>query len=367
MITILADDRIPFVSELFGNCGVLILKPGYSIQRSDLKKANALLTRSVTQVNAALLQGTAVEFVGSATAGYDHIDHKWLLKKSIFWTYAPGANAIAVAEYVLHCIAFLRKKNFLRKKAPHAAVVGVGHIGRVVSHRLKNIGFSILHNDPLRAVSEKGFISTPLEKLTKMDLICLHTPLINTGKFPTYHLINNILLKKIKPGCILLNAGRGAVIDNTALSTCDHIIICLDVWENEPDIDLDLLQKVTIGTPHIAGYSKAAKLRASLMIYKTFLEYFRLPDIRSKQLQRLSEKKILDISRYYTVEDVLLKIYDPGKETKRMRKLLIKHLLRFETLRRNYQLREELLSVQLLTNPFKLKLENLKKWGFSFN
>ncbi|QHG92236.1 4-phosphoerythronate dehydrogenase [Coxiella endosymbiont of Amblyomma sculptum] len=371
MITILSDDRIPFVSELFGNWGSLILKPGGSIRRNDLKTTNVLLIRSVTRVDADLLQNTSVEFVGSATAGFDHIDHKWLSKQSISWAYAPGANAVAVSEYVLHCIAFLRRKNFLLQKASSAAVVGVGRVGQTVSDRLKRIGFSIVHNDPLRTASEKTFVSTSLDKLTEMDLICLHTPLTKTGKFPTYHLIDDVLLRKIKPGCVLLNAGRGEVIDNTALLGCDHLIVCLDVWENEPNISLDLLQKVTIGTPHIAGYSKQAKLRASLMIYEAFLKHFQWSDTHLKRFKRRlkqSFKKITydDIGKCCTVEDVLLKIYNPGKETKIMKELLMRCSGQFENLRRNYQLREELASIRLLLKGMStLNLKKfLKQWGF---
>lgn len=155
MITILADDCVPFVSELFGNWGKLILKPGTAIQKRDLKAINVLLTRSVTQINAALLQDTNVEFIGSATAGFDHIDYEWLEKQPISWAYAPGANAVAVAEYVLHCIAFLRKKDLLPQGSLNAVVVGVGHVGQIVSDRLQKIGFSVFHNDPPRSVSKK--------------------------------------------------------------------------------------------------------------------------------------------------------------------------------------------------------------------
>ncbi|MFV9989004.1 MAG: 4-phosphoerythronate dehydrogenase [Coxiella endosymbiont of Dermacentor nuttalli] len=368
MITILVDDCIPFISELFGRWGKLILRSGTAIQKSDLKTVNVLLTRSITQVNATLLQKSTVEFIGSATAGFDHIDHEWLAKQPISWAYAPGANAIAVAEYVLHCVAFLRKKDLLPKRSLNAAVIGVGHVGRIVSDRLKKIGFSVVHNDPPRAVSEKEFVSVPLDSLTEMDLICLHTPLIKTGKFSTYHLINDIFLKKLRPGCVLLNAGRGAVINNQALLEHDHVIACLDVWENEPNINLNLLQKIVIGTPHIAGYSKAAKLRASLMIYKAFLKHFQLSDTPCvEEPQQLSERTTLDVSECRTVEDVLLKIYDPGKETQIMSQLLIKHLDWFENLRRCYPLREEFSNIQLTPSLEPNLKKTLQQWGFSFD
>ena len=367
MITILADDLIPFVSELFGDYGELILKPGAAIQRSDLMTANVLLTRSITQVNAALLKGTTIEFIGSATAGFDHIDHEWLANQPISWAYAPGANAVAVAEYVLHCVAFLYKKGLLSQGSLNAAVAGVGHVGKIVSSRLQQMGFSVFHNDPLRAIFEREFISIPLEYLTEMDLICLHTPLTKTGNFPTYHLINDVLLKRLRPGCVLLNAGRGAVVDNQALLKQGHVVACLDVWENEPNINLDLLQKVAIGTPHIAGYSKVSKLRVSLMIYQAFLKHFQLTDAhRFKELQQLQEKTAVDIYECHTIEDILLKIYDPSKETQTLRESLINNEDRFENLRRRYPLRQEFSTIQLTPLPdLKLK-KTLQKLGFSF-
>lgn len=365
MIKILSDDRIPFVSELYSELGELILKPGAAICKNDLRDVNALLIRSITPVNADLLNNTAVEFVASATAGFNHIDHHWLEKKGITWAYAPGANAIAVAEYVLHCVAFLQKKNLLPPNKVTAAVVGVGHVGSIVSERLKKIGFIVLHNDPPRASLEKNFISTPLASLTHADLICLHAPLTKTGKFPTYHLIDKHFLAKLKPGCVLLNAGRGAVIDTTALLKQDKIITCLDVWENEPHINLALLEKVTIGTPHVAGYTQSAKLRATLMIYEAFLKYFQLPKTHQfEELQQLQKKVIVDIKDCHTVEDVLLKIYDPGKETQIMRNALAENPDQFETLRRHYQLRHEFSAIQLTPPPSPTLKKRLSPWGW---
>lgn len=364
MLTILADDHIPFVNDLFGSYGKLLLMPGNSIQNSNLKKVNVLLTRSITKVNATLLKGTPVEFVGSATAGFDHIDHEWLAKQLISWSYAPGANAVAVSEYVLHCIAFLRKKGFLQRAA-NVGIVGVGHVGKIVSTRLQKIGFSVFYNDPPRAIYEKKFTSTPLESLTEMDLICLHTPLTKVGKFPTYHLIHNSLLKRLKPNCVLLNAGRGEVVDNQALSQQKHIISCLDVWENEPHINLGLLKIATIATPHIAGYSKEAKLRASLMIHEAFLKHFHITNLHRSKNPQIEKKTIVNIQECKTVEDILLKIYDPNKETKAMKELLINNK-GFENLRCSYPLRSEFSTLKLIPTPGPKLKKFLQQWGFSF-
>lgn len=370
MIKILADDRIPFVSELFGEWGELILKPGERIERRDLLDVNALLTRSITLVNADLLKGTPVKFVGSATAGFDHIDQVLLKNQSIAWAFAAGVNAIAVAEYVLHCVAFLRRSNLLSREKTTAAVVGVGRVGSVVSAHLEKIGFTVLHNDPPRAELENDFISTPLASLTNVDLFCLHTPLIKDGKFPTYHLISEPFLAKMKPGTILLNAGRGSVVDNNALLKQDHVIACLDVWENEPSINLELLKKVIIGTPHIAGYSKSAKLQATFSIYEAFLKHFHLSEIRQfKKLKQLQEKTIvLNIENCNTLEDVLLKIYNPANETRNMRKSLLRNPDQFENLRRHYPLRNELAAIQLVPPPANNTFKSiLQRCGFNID
>ncbi|QTS84205.1 4-phosphoerythronate dehydrogenase [Coxiella endosymbiont of Amblyomma nuttalli] len=365
MIKILADDRIPFVSELFGKWGELILKSGEHIKKHDLLDVSVLLTRSITSINSALLDGTSVKFVGSATAGFDHIDHALLEKQSITWAVATGANASAVAEYVLHCIAFLRKNNLLSREKITAAIVGVGWVGAAVSARLKNIGFTVFYNDPPRAELEKDFISMPLRSLTNVDLFCLHTPLIKSGKFPTYHLINEPLLKEMKPGIVLLNAGRGSVVDNSALLKQNHIISCIDVWENEPKINLELLKKVTIATPHIAGYSRSAKLQATISIYEAFLRHFHLSDTcQVKKLQRLQEKKMLNIDNCETIEDILLKIYNPANETKNMRELLLRNPSQFENLRRHYPLRDEYSVIQLIPPPNPTIKSILQRWGF---
>lgn len=364
MLQILSDDRIRFVFELFGNFGELITKPGAEIRRSSLLNVNALLTRSVTAVNANLLKGTAVKFVASATAGFDHIDISWLEKQSINWAYAPGANATAVAEYVLHCVAYLQDKKLLAPNAV-AAVVGVGQVGSVVSHRLRKIGFTVLPNDPPRTMKEKNFISIPLVSLTEVDLICLHTPLIHSGKFPTYHLIDNTFLRRLKPGSILLNASRGAVVDNEALLRHNGIVTCLDVWEHEPNINLTLLKKTTLATPHIAGYSNQAQFRATLMIYEAFLKYFGLSDARRLgKLQQSQERTTVNIHGCHDAKAVLLKIFDPGCESQKMHDTLIKNPDHFEKLRCLYPLRNEFSAIQLTPTPSLLLQKELVSWGF---
>ena len=356
MLKIVADDKIPYIRELFANYGEVIQKPGTSIQRHDLLDAQVLLTRTVITVNADLLQNTAVEFVGSATAGHDHLDHIWLEDAGIEWTHAPGAHAVAVAEYVIACVAHLRQQNILPKNNFRAAIIGVGRIGSCVVDRLTKIGAEVVLNDPPHAQRKSAFLSIPLYHLRDIDLICLHTPLTTTGDHPTYHLINQTFLQQLKPGCVLLNAARGAVVDNQALLANSSTVACLDVWEHEPKINIELLKKIQIATPHIAGYTKQAKLRATLAIYAAFLKHFQLTDIHAYQeLQQLYSKQTVNIDGCTTWEEIILKIYNPHNDMQRMQESLLKdpnHVAtNYENLRRYYHLRNEFSAINLTPQP----------------
>ncbi len=349
---ILADDRIPFVSELFSGFGELTLKPSAEIRSNDLRDVNVLLTRTVTPVDSRLLEGTKVRFVGSATAGFDHVDHEWLTQQGIAWAYAPGANAVAVAEYVLCCIAYLRKQNRLPRKNITAGVIGVGHVGSAVVDRLEKIGMTVLQNDPPRVLRDPSFTSVPHDAFRDADLVCVHTPLTKTGEFPTHHLIDEKFLAHLKPGCVLLNAGRGAVVDTDALLQHNEILTCLDVWENEPDIDLALLEKAVVATPHVAGYSQQSKLRATLMIYEQFLKHFKLTDVhRFQELQQVHKTKHVDVRDCRTVDEILLKIYNPASDTNAMKEQLLKDpknkISIFPDLRRHYVFRDEFSAIPL--------------------
>ncbi len=265
---IIADEKIPLVQDYFGKNNELILKPGRTLSHDDVKEADMLLVRSVTRVNETLLKDTAVKFVGSVSAGIDHLDIEWLNKKNIMWRAAQGSNAAAVAQYVLCVIAALQKMKLLAEKNLRAGVIGVGFVGKEVVEKLKMLGIEVFQNDPFRADAEKDFISTSLEKFNEFDLILLHTPLTRDGKYPTHHLIDKNFLKKQKKHSVLLNAGRGAVIDSDALKKYGkHLVCCLDVWENEPNIDREILNFATIATPHIAGHTIQAKNRATKMIF----------------------------------------------------------------------------------------------------
>jgi len=366
-LKIVADKNIPWVKELFGNFGDIIQKSGSSIHQQDLIDADVLLTRTVTRVDAQLLDNTNIKFVGSMTAGHDHLDMEWLRCSGIFYCYAAGINANAVAEYVISCIACLRLQKTLSKHY-RAGIVGVGHVGTQVLQKLTSLGVETVCNDPPRAQTESTFDSIPLADFHDLDLICIHTPLTTQGEFPTYHLIDKKFLKKLKPGCIVLNAGRGAVVDNEALLAAEHIVACLDVWENEPNINLELLRKSEIATPHIAGYSLQAKLSATQKIYEKFIEHFNLGDPHRNQSPVAFKDHIkLPKNHYDDWEQVVLAAFNPQYETVQMKETLLNHnnaAQCYEKLRRDYQLRNEFSAYKLPESLPTSILPTLKKLGF---
>ncbi|MGB6976081.1 MAG: 4-phosphoerythronate dehydrogenase, partial [Gammaproteobacteria bacterium] len=255
-LKIIADQQIPWVTELFSAWGEVVQLPGRSIAHEHVVDADILLVRSITQVNQNLLQHSRIKFVGSSTAGTDHIDLAWLQHNHIAHATAKGSNAIAVAEYVVCCVAALQKQGLLTGNKLRAGVVGIGHVGTQVVQRLKTLGFEVLCNDPPRVQQEPGFISTPLTDFQNLDLICLHTPLTTTGEHSTHQLIGKDFLQRQQPGCVLLNAGRGEVIAVDDLwQYGQHLVWCFDVWPHEPNIDLPLVHQTKLATPHIAGYT----------------------------------------------------------------------------------------------------------------
>lgn len=274
---IVADSHIPYVREYFSAYGDLILKGGRTITAEDVKEADILLVRSITHVDEKLLSGSKVKFVGSVTAGADHLDTAWLRKAGIEYSVAVGFNAPPVADYVVSVIAGLQRKkilaNPLLKRQVKTAVVGVGNVGRLVVERLKLLNFDVVLCDPLRAKKEADFASVPLEELHDLDLITFHVPLTKESEYKTYHFIDKTFLQRQKAGCVLLNASRGSIINTKdLLQYGSHLHWCFDVWEHEPKLEKAVLEQALIATPHIAGYSVQSKMRGIDMIYRIVCE-----------------------------------------------------------------------------------------------
>ena len=284
---IVADENIVAVEELFLQHGELHLLPGRSISAADVRDADVLLVRSITRVDRALLEGSRVRFVATATSGTDHLDLPYLNAAGICVAEAAGSNANAVVEYCLGGIAELVCRRVFSLRGKCVAIIGFGHVGKGLYHRLRELGVACLVCDPYveaQGREESKFANIPfcdLDTALRAPVVSLHTPLTHNGEHPTWHLLDEERLNRLAAGTLLINASRGGVVDNNALcqrlQRSNDLLTLLDVWENEPDISRDLLKFVTIGTPHIAGYSVEAKRSASERNYQSFRQYFNLP------------------------------------------------------------------------------------------
>ena len=283
----LADENIPFAPEALGTLGQVQQVAGRTLRPADVAAADVLWVRSVTPVGPSLLsEARELRFVGSATAGTDHVDRAFLRRRGIAFAHAPGSNASSVADYVvsaLLAVAAARKES-LRGKT--AAVIGCGQVGGRVTQRLEALGVRVLKNDPPRAEAAeragRPHDFRPLDEvLTAADLVTLHTPLKHQGPHPTHHLIDGKALQKMAPGVWLVNTSRGPVVDAAALGTAlegEAVgAAVLDVWEAEPTPEPALVQQADVATPHIAGYAFDGKVEGTAMLYRALCRRLDVP------------------------------------------------------------------------------------------
>jgi len=275
---IVADANIPFVRECFGAVGDIEVVPGREITPEVVADADALLVRSITPVDEPLLSGSPVRFVGTATIGFDHIDLDYLECSAIGFASAPGSNANSAAEYIIAGLLEVGRRHQLRLKGASIGVIGAGNVGSRVAAKCEALGMRVLRNDPplRRHTGDPKYV--PLDALCDCDFITIHTPLTHEGVDKTHHLADERFFASLKTGVVFLNASRGAVVDSQALKAAIRAgrlqATVLDVWEGEPVIDVDLLERVDLGTPHIAGYSLDGKIGGMIMIYESLCRHF---------------------------------------------------------------------------------------------
>jgi len=269
---ILADENIPLLDEFFAGFGTIRRLPGRVIDRAAVMEADVLLVRSVTQVDQALLAGSAVRFVGTCTIGTDHLDLDYFEAAGIAWASAPGCNARGVVDYVLGSFLCLAEVHGVDLATRSYGVVGAGQVGGRLVEVLRGLGWRVLVCDPPRQTLEGGDYVGLDEILAECDVISLHCPLTRSGVHSTHHLFNAEYMARLKPGAWLINASRGAVVDNAELRELlkrrDDLEAVLDVWEGEPEVDAELADLCLLATPHIAGYSLDGKLRGTAQIYR---------------------------------------------------------------------------------------------------
>lgn len=279
-MNILVDRNIPFAEQVFSRFGNVSLCGGREIHRGLLADVEILLVRSVTKVNAELLEGTPIRFVGTATIGTDHIALDYLKERGITFADAAGSNATSVAEYIAASLMHLEHTYGWLFAGKTMGIVGVGNVGSRVAKKAAALGMRVLLNDPPRAEREgsEGFASLD-EILDQSDVITLHTPLNRTGPHPTHHLLGAGQMARMQPEAWVFNTSRGSVLDNPAALEAlrDGRIhgVVLDVWEGEPEPIPDLVDASTLGTPHIAGYSYDGKIAGTRMMADAVSRFLR--------------------------------------------------------------------------------------------
>lgn len=282
---IVADANILAVENGFSDLGELQLIPGREISQQHLRDADILLVRSITPVNEALLRDSAIKLVATATSGSDHIDLDYLRAANIDFVDAKGCNANAVVDYCFAALAFTVIHKGLDLQASSVGIVGAGNVGGLLAGKLASLGVNFrLCDPPLAAVAKAqdtvagghGFRS--LDETLDCDVLSLHVPLTASGDYPTRSLLNQSNLGKLKEGALLINSCRGSVVDEhdllALLKTRDDLSCVIDVWEDEPLVNQELAQAVTIATPHIAGYSREAKLAATTKLSQAVHQHF---------------------------------------------------------------------------------------------
>ena len=330
---IIVDSHIPHIQGLIEpRAEVLYLEPS-DINRDAVKNADALIVRTRTRCDAALLDGSRVQFIGSATIGTDHIDLDYCASHGITVRNAPGCNAPAVAQWVFCAIdAWMRQHCISTPVGLTLSIVGVGHIGSIVARWARQLGFTILLNDPPRENRDGSFdvIFSPLDELQRRcDIITFHTPITRGGQWPTWHLCDEAFLSGLSRCRLIMNAARGPIADNAALLDW-HGDIALDCWENEPAISLPLLEKCVVATPHIAGYSREGKQRGTAMMLEALNDFYGwdipIPTIASPATGAAQ-----------VTLDGIAASYDIAADTARLKA----NAASFESLRNNYPLRGE--------------------------
>ena len=277
-LKIVADKAIPFLEGVFDPYADMTYLPGDKIGPEDVKDADVLMVRTRTKCNAALLEGSKVKFIATATIGTDHIDFPYCDSKGIVVRNAPGCNAGGVMEYVFSALYGLASRRSISLQGDTIGIIGVGHVGSLIERMGRALGFKILKCDPPRAEAEGSFGFCDLEYLLQnSQIVTLHAPLDET----TRGMANSEFFSLMQPGAFFINAARGEVVCDDALKAAIPKLgpVIIDTWNHEPDIDLDLMDKVAIATPHIAGYSYQGKQNGTAAAVRAVAHYFGITEL----------------------------------------------------------------------------------------
>lgn len=369
---IVIDDKIPYIRGAFEGVAEVVYLPGSKTTPEVAKDADAIVTRTRTICNEKLLAGSSVKFIATATIGYDHIDTEYCDAAGIKWTNAPGCNSKSVEQYIASILMVLAERSNIQLNGLCIGVVGVGNVGSKVARICKLLGMKVLLNDPPRKRSEGSASFVSLKQvMDEADIITLHVPLNMKGEDSTFHLGVETLFSELKKKPILINSCRGEVVDSLAVKNALKSgqisgFIC-DCWENEPDIDLELLSMTEIATPHIAGYSKDGKAIGTQMSVHAISQFFGLglenwnPLGVEQPANPVFELDGTGLSEQEIISKAILHTYDIRKDDLDFRN----NTAQFEQLRGDYPTRREFPAFTIVPkNVPEGTSEVLKKLGF---
>lgn len=336
---IIIDDKIPYIKEAAGRIAdEVIYAPGKGFTPELVRDADALIIRTRTHCDQELLKGSRVKFIATATIGFDHIDTEYCAQAGIQWTNAPGCNSASVAQYIQSSLLVWKSAKNKRLDELTIGIIGAGNVGSKVARIAQDFGMHILLNDLPREEKEGSEHFTSLSQIAEeCDIITFHVPLYKGGKYNTFHLADEMFFRSLKRKPLIINTSRGEVIQTDALlnalnsRTISDAII--DVWEHEPDINRELLEKVLIGTPHIAGYSADGKANATRMSLDAVCKFFRI----AADYEINAPAPASPVIHAKSHEEALLRIYNPVEDSNRLKS----RPELFETLRGDYPLRRE--------------------------
>jgi len=379
MKTVVAE-TVMLGREAFETLGEVEVIPDRQIEAHHLKDADILIIRSKTKVTSALLENTNVRFVGTATAGFEHLDTDALAARGIAWAHAPGCNAESVAEYITAALLHLHTEHGIELRHRTLGIIGVGQVGSRVAAKAEALGLRVLLNDPPRAAREPEQIFHPLEEvLADSDIITLHVPLVHEKPWPTLRMANACFFEKMKHGAIFINASRGKTTDGDALlhakehGLVEHAV--LDVWDPEPAFRNELMEIATLGTPHIAGHSLEGKLNGTVALYREACHFLEtaatwdsapllprpdVPDLSLDAGNRTDEAVLAEaVKTVYDImtDDAALRAAAVPGKTERAKN--------FDRLRAKYRVRREFSNTQITLSGDRPELvTRLKALGF---
>lgn len=324
------DKAIPYIQGVLEPYAEVVYRDGREFTPEDVSDADMLIIRTRTRCNEALLASSSVKLIATATIGFDHIDLDYCARRGIIVTTAQGCNAAGVLQWVAAALAQLSKREGWTPKERTLGIVGVGNVGRLVEEYARAWGFNILRCDPPRQEREGGDFRPMEEVVANSDIVTFHTPLDST----TYHLINDRTLSLMRADATLINASRGEVAATEALLKASQTLL-LDVWEQEPAINRELLEKALVTTPHIAGYSSQGKANATAAVIAAAAEHFSLP------LKGWYPPQVQPATRRQISWEEMCQSIDNYCNLMEQSQWLKSRPEEFESLRNNYSYREE--------------------------